>query len=152
MNCFVHKNFICTSFFFLFQTYLNNLTQKTQKPRSVNFEEYGDLSISSGADGRNSLASQGRRSASSAHAPAPSKFLKKKIHENLGNSSYSREYYYNTLLIIESLKILRAKVQLSALHLWWLKLRKFSPKSVMSISSTSTIINKSVVSISKINV
>ncbi|XP_059172262.1 uncharacterized protein C19orf44-like [Physella acuta] len=76
-------------------TYLNNLTQKTQKPRSVNFEEYGDLSISSGADARNSLASQGRRSASplsSAHAPAPSKFLKKKIplQDKLGNSEVQK--------------------------------------------------------------
>ena len=66
------------------QTYLSSLTQKTQQARSLNFEEQGDISVSSGADGfRASQASQGARQNASPRSPvkvsaAGSKFLKKK--------------------------------------------------------------------------
>ena len=61
-------------FLFMFQSYLNSLTQKTsQQAKSVNYEEFGDISISSGADPTPRV---GRTP-----SPAPgagSKFLKKK--------------------------------------------------------------------------
>ena len=59
------------------QTYLSGLTQKTQQARSLNFEEQGDISVSSGAH-----SSQARRVASPRSpvkvSAAGSKFLKKK--------------------------------------------------------------------------
>lgn len=60
---------------FLFQSYLNSLTQKTSlQTKSVNYEEYGDISISSGAD---PMTPRVRRTPSPATG-AGSKFLKKK--------------------------------------------------------------------------
>ncbi|GFN79068.1 hypothetical protein PoB_000557400 [Plakobranchus ocellatus] len=65
-------------------TYLSSLTQKTQQARSLNYEDQGDISVSSGADGlRGSHSSQGGRRAPSPQglakvSAAGSKFLKKK--------------------------------------------------------------------------
>ncbi|XP_055885408.1 uncharacterized protein C19orf44-like [Biomphalaria glabrata] len=58
--------------------YLSSLTNKKQQPKAVNFEDYGEISISSGTDPRNSVTPRGRRSASPASKPTSSKFLKKK--------------------------------------------------------------------------
>lgn len=59
----------------LFQQYLSSLTQKTsQQVKSVSYEEYGDISISSGADPMTPMA---HRSASPVVGTG-SKFLKKK--------------------------------------------------------------------------
>lgn len=83
------------------QSYLNALTQKTsQQSKSVNFEEFGDISISSGADPMTPRV-QGR-SSSPAVAPS-SKFLKKKTQalsadadskhsDRLGSSSGIRSH------------------------------------------------------------
>ncbi|RUS71969.1 hypothetical protein EGW08_020262 [Elysia chlorotica] len=65
-------------------TYLSSLTQKTQQVRSLNFEEQGDISVSSGADGfKASQTSLGAKQNTSPRSPlkvsaAGSKFLKKK--------------------------------------------------------------------------
>ncbi|KAH9523588.1 hypothetical protein Btru_040406 [Bulinus truncatus] len=64
--------------------YLNSLTQKSQLPKAVNFEDFGEISISSGTDPRNSATPRGRRSASPAspgHKPS-NKFIKKKLPSN----------------------------------------------------------------------
>ncbi|XP_005105165.1 uncharacterized protein C19orf44 homolog [Aplysia californica] len=69
--------------------YLNSLTQKTQHVPSANFEDFGDISISSGKDGMQAITPRGRRSASPAPAPASSKFLKKKTPQGAAGPAAS---------------------------------------------------------------
>lgn len=60
------------------QVYLQNISQKTQQADNVGFDDYGDISISSGVQ---SVTPRGHRTASpaiSVLAPSSSKFLKKK--------------------------------------------------------------------------
>lgn len=78
-------------------TYLSSLTQKTQQARSFNFDEQGDVSLSSGADGfRASQTSQGAKGVTPQSpvkvSSAASKFLKKKkIVENRDDSDMEQE-------------------------------------------------------------
>ncbi|GFR80458.1 hypothetical protein ElyMa_005898400 [Elysia marginata] len=83
-------------------TYLSNLTQKTQQARSFNFDEPGDVSVSSGVDGlRASQTSQDARRTASPQSPvkvsaAASKFLKKKKNvENKADCDQEQEERLN---------------------------------------------------------
>ena len=74
---------LCVFCVLWFQVYLNAINKKTQQAQSANFDDLGDVSISSGRDG-NLTAARRPRSSSPAGAaavtpsPAASKFLKKK--------------------------------------------------------------------------
>uniref|UniRef100_A0A0B7A7R8 Uncharacterized protein n=1 Tax=Arion vulgaris TaxID=1028688 RepID=A0A0B7A7R8_9EUPU len=59
-------------------TYLNNLTVKSQQTKIVNFEKYGDISISSEADTKISVGGRSSSSPALSTAAQTSRFLKKK--------------------------------------------------------------------------
>ncbi|CAL1547157.1 unnamed protein product [Lymnaea stagnalis] len=119
-------------------SYLNNLAQKTQQPKVVNFEEYGDISISSGADVRSSLTPRGRRSSSpkmTPITPKTNKFLKKKkLDSETQNTPIAAEKLQgsNTKTLVKAKNVMNKTKGKSFL-------KQLSVDSEMDVSSGSEI-------------